>query len=132
MGNASRLEALQGKSNIFHCSDYMYPSSMAHAMAYAARLAKNVATVHGCEIHQPRLLGSRRLSRNAKNFSEFAKLKVDLTRDRRCLTASATKKEKVADDSSSSEVSSSEGENTFRYFLCSGLHAQLPVSGSVA
>lgn len=100
--NACRLESLQGKSNIFHCSDYMYPSSMSHAMGYAARLAKAVAKMHGCEIPLPRLLGSRRFCSASNNFREFAVLKADLARGRRCSAAPSVIRED--NDASTQEV----------------------------
>merc|ERR1712032_1371578 len=45
--SARAMETLQGDSRIFHCSDYMFPSSMSHSMCYAARLAKGIAMKQG-------------------------------------------------------------------------------------
>jgi len=45
--NACAVEKLQGHSNIFHCSDYLFLSSLSHSMCYAARLAKRVAITQG-------------------------------------------------------------------------------------
>lgn len=83
--NAREMESLQGDSCIFHCSDYMFPSSMSHAMCYAARLAKRTATTLGFYEEPPALwLGSR--SRNlVQGLWEWAAFEASVRKDRKCL-----------------------------------------------
>jgi len=82
---AREMETLQGDSHIFHCSDYMFPSSMSHSMCYAARLAKRIATMHGyCEERRTNSLHSQL---HGLLYSLYASslFEASIERDRRCL-----------------------------------------------
>jgi len=81
--NACALESLQGESNIFHCSDYMFPSSMSHSMCYAARLAKHIATTKGY-YQEPRQPFCTRLCSLLHGMLEWSSFEASIARDRKC------------------------------------------------
>merc|ERR1712176_1477706 len=94
---AGIMESLQGQASMYHCSDYMYPSSMTTAMCYAARLAKRVAMDQGhcTSVTKPIFSQIRDV---AKAYREWSAFKGDLARARKPSTACLTTAKDDADD----------------------------------